>query len=151
MAFSTMREALKALADRTGQAALEPNAAGAVELVIAGRLPVYFQVVGETELEVQIRLPELESAMNMSMVSALLEANLHTAHGRFALEPGTNKAIFGGRINVTGHDAETFMKAIDAIIKEGARWNGSGAKLLEGFALRGSGSADVMNETLLRV
>ncbi len=151
MALENMRDAVQAIGRRTGITDLTPNADGVFELVIGGFLPVFFQDVGETELEVQIRVPGLENTLNNDMMSALLRANLDTQHGRFGLEPGTNKVVFGGRINVTSHNEDSLMRTIDAIIKEGASWNGNGLEALKQDARAGSGSENVMSETLMRV
>lgn len=150
MAFDTLHAAIKAIAARTGLHDLAPNADGVFELVVADRLPVFFQIVGDAELEVQVRLPDLEARLNTALVGALLRANLEARFGRFSLEPGTNRVVFGGRIAVVSHDEAGLMRRIDAIIREGAHWNGSGADRLDELA-RGDTPAGLPDETFLRV
>jgi hypothetical protein len=143
-----MHDAVQAIGRAAGISGLTPNANGVFELVINKVLPVYFQEVGEAELEVQVRLDELESRLDSAMIDALLAANTTTRAGRFALEPNSNKVVFGGRLNISAYDKDSLLRAVDAIIVEAANWKLDGENQLRAMH---SGSQDVMSETLIRV
>ena len=149
MTIRTMHDAVQIIGRAVGIADLAPNASGAFELVFLKQLPVYFQVIGDTEIEVQIRLGE--PRLGEEMLVAMLAANLDLRRGRLAVEPGGDRVVYCGRVNIAQHDAKSLMTAVSAIISEGAAWR------LEDFAALGQSvasrqsTASVLSETLIRV
>lgn len=150
MGLQNMRDAVQIIGRATGLADLAPNASGAFELIFLGKLPVYFQVVGDNEIEIQIRLQDRQP-LTSAMMTAMLAANLDLRHGRLAVEPGGDRVVYCGRLNIASHDQKTLMPAVTAIIREG------GALRIEGFAALGqkvaaaNSTAGVLSETLIRV
>lgn len=142
-----MRHVISSLADASGQSGLEPNAEGVFELIFNDVLPVYFRILNDEEMEVQIRVPDMTSELDSDAMSAILQANTQTRAGRFALEPGSNNLIFGTRLNISAHDRDGLIRLIDAAIREGAAWNSTRYEDLRGK----TGAIDVSNETFLRV
>jgi hypothetical protein len=150
MPIRSMHDAVQTIGRAVRIDDLAPNAQGAFELVFFDQLQVYFQEVSDTELEVQLRLGEGQR-LGPDLMQAMLAANLSLRHGRLALEPGTDRVVYCGRINISQLGSDTLMPAVTAIIREGAAWR------LETFADLGRdvaalhSTADVMSETLIRV
>lgn len=128
MTIRSMHDAVQIIGQAVRVADLAPDAGGAFELVFFDQLPVYFQVVGDSEMEVQLRLGESGQQVSGDLAEALLAANLTLRHGRLAMEPGRERLVYCGRINTAHHDSKTLVAAVTAIIREGA------ALRLEGFA-----------------
>lgn len=151
MTIRTMHDAVQIIGRATGIADLAPNAAGAFELVFLGQMPVYFQVVGDTEIEVQLRLGDRDQRLDGPMLVAMLAANLDLRRGRLAVEPGGDRVVYCGRVNIAQHDAKSLMAAVTAIIREGATWRLEGFAALGRTVARGQSTASVLSETLIRV
>lgn len=151
MTIRTMHDAVQIIGRAVGIADLAPNAAGAFELVFLGQLPVYFQVVGDSEFEVQVRLGENGAQLDGPMLKAMLATNLDLRCGRLALEPGGDRVVYCGRVNIAEHDAKSLMAAVTAIIREGAAWRLEGFALLGQRVAAGQSTSGVLSETLIRV
>jgi hypothetical protein len=151
MTISNMHDAVQIIGRAVGLPDLAPNAAGAFELVFFGQVPVYFQVIGEEALEIQLRLGERGQPLSPEVLDAMLAANLSLQHGRLAVEPGSDRVVYCGRVPAVGGPAGGLMPRVTNVIREGAAWKMERfASLLQdvGGKLDTSG---VLSETLLRV
>ena len=151
MTIRNMHDAVQAIGRAVGMADLAPDASGAFELVFVKQLQVYFQVVGDNEIEVQLRLGDSVGRLGPNVLLAMLSANLGLRRGRLAVEPGTDRVVYCGRVDITLHDGPSLVAAVKAIILEGAAWKLEGFELLQGEAAARSSTSAVLSETMIRV
>ena len=151
MTLRSMHDAVQTIGRAVGIADLAPNAAGAFELVFFDQLPVYFQEVGDSELEVQLRLGDDAPRPGEDLAKAMLQANLDLRRGRLAMEPGSGRLVYCGRVNIAQHDAGSLMQAVSAIIREGAEWRMGGLAALAARVAARQSTESVLFETLIRV
>jgi hypothetical protein len=151
MTINYMHDAVQSIGRSVGVNDLTPNAAGAFELVFFNQLSVYFQIVGETEIEVQIRLGDGELRLTTDLMEAMLAANLGLRRGRLSLEPGMDRVVYCGRINTAHHDAASLTTAVMAIVREGLQLRLEGFDRLRAEVAARQSTADVLSETLMRV
>lgn len=151
MTLRTMHDAVQIIGRAVGIGDLAPNAAGAFELVFFGQLPVYFQVVGETEIEVQVRLGDGDLRLTTPLMQAMLAMNLDLRHGRLAVEPGTDRVVYCGRVNIANHVAASLLDAVQSAAREGLRLRLDGFDALRGRVAAGQSTADMFHESLVRV
>lgn len=151
MTIRNMHDAVQIIGRAVGIADLAPNAGGAFELVFMDQLPTYFQVIGETEIEIQLRLGEEGERLTDALLEAMLAANLDLRHGRLALEPGSDRVVYCGRVNIEHFDAKSLMPAVAAVIREGAAWRlEEFARLVKAVAA-GQSTAGALSESFIRV
>lgn len=151
MTLRNMHDTVQVIGRAVGIPDLAPNANGTFELVFLGQLSVYFQVVGDTEIEVQLRLGDTGQRLSSEMMTAMLAANLDLRRGRLAVEPGTDRVVYCGRLNIEHHSADTLMSAVTAIIREGADWKLQGFADLGNAIAASQSTAGVMSEGFIRV
>lgn len=151
MTIRSMHDAVQIIGQSVGIADLAPNSAGTFELVFFDQLPVYFQVVGDTEVEVQLRIAEDTARPGEALLQAMLAANLDLRRGRLAIEPQSDRVVYCGRVNIAHLDSASLMAAIRAIIREGAAFRLEGFAALSRQVAAGHSTADVLSETLIRV
>lgn len=151
MKIRSMHDAVQIIGRAVGVSDLAANAAGAFELVFFDQLPVYFQIVGETEIEVQLRLGDDGPRLNEDLMQAMLAANLDLMQGRLAVEPGGDRVVYCGRVNIAQEDERSLVSSVMAIIREGADWRLQHFNALMGTVAASQSTAHVMSETLLRV
>ena len=151
MKIRSMHDAVQIIGRAVGVSDLAANAAGAFELVFFDQLPVYFQVVGDLEIEVQLRLGDDGPRLSEAVMQAMLAANLDLRQGRLAVEPGGDRVVYCGRINIAQQGERTLVSTAMAIIREGADWRLQRFSALMGTVAASQSTSDVMSETLLRV
>ena len=151
MKIRSMHDAVQIIGRAVGVSDLAANAAGAFELVFFDQLPVYFQVVGDLEIEVQLRLGDDGPRLSEAVMQAMLAANLDLRQGRLAVEPGGDRVVYCGRINIAQQDERTLVSTAMAIIREGADWRLQRFNALMSAVAASQSTAHVMSETLLRV
>lgn len=151
MTIRSMHDAVQLIGRAAGIADLAPDAHGAFELVFLDQLPVFFQIVGDTEIEVALRMEDGTVRLNDDLIMAMLAANLDLRHGRLAIEPGGDRIVYGGRINIAAQSATTLLPAVTAIIREGASWRLERLAALGHDVASRQSTADVLFETLIRV
>lgn len=151
MTIRNMHDAVQAIGRAVGINDLAPNSSGAFELVFVKQLQVYFQVVSDTEIEVQLRMGEGGPRLAADALSAMLAANLDLRRGRLAIEPGTDRVVYCGRVDIAQHDGPSLIAAIKAIIQEGAAWKLEHFETLLGDVAARNSTSSVLSETLIRV
>ncbi len=151
MKIRSMHDAVQIIGRAVGVSDLAANAAGAFELVFFDQLPVYFQIVGDTEVEVQLRLGDEGTRLSVAVMQAMLAANLDLRQGRLAVEPGGDRVVYCGRVNIAQEDERSLVSSVMAIIREGADWRLQRFNALMDTVAASQSTAHVMSETLLRV
>ena len=84
-------------------------------------------------------------------MQAMLAANLDLRQGRLAVEPGGDRVVYCGRVNIAQEDERSLVSSVMAIIREGADWRLQRFNALMGTVAASQSTAHVMSETLLRV
>jgi hypothetical protein len=144
----TLHEALQALADATGLTKLDTNAHGVAELVIGGgALSIYLVAVEEGQLEISIRLEELQGTD--AMLDWLLDENGRRGFGRLALEPGAETVVFTHRVDLATATRASLSAAVDRVFREVATLELSARSVTRD--IRHSAAGDLPAEGLLRL
>ena len=151
MKLRSMHDAVQIIGRAVGVSDLAANSTGAFELVFFDQLPVYFQIVGDTEVEVQLRLGDDGPRLSEAVMQAMLAANLDLRQGRLAVEPGGDRVVYCGRVNIAQEDEGSLVRSVMAIIREGADWRLQRFNALMSAVAASQSTAHVMSETLLRV